>query len=93
MAGMQSIAVLHLHGHGFSIVLVCMLMWCCVSVIAVHGARQEEVIDHRLTDREWAEEWKHLDNVCVTRCFVPLSSFIHTAKARELLTLLGENKL
>lgn len=32
-------------------------------VIAVHGARQEEVIDHRLTDREWAEEWKHLDNV------------------------------
>lgn len=30
---------------------------------AVHGARQEEVIDHRLTDREWAEEWKHLDNV------------------------------
>ncbi|KAJ7986056.1 hypothetical protein DPEC_G00346850 [Dallia pectoralis] len=32
---------------------------------AVHGARQEEVIDHRLTDREWAEEWKHLDNVRV----------------------------
>lgn len=32
---------------------------------AVHGARQEEVIDHRLTDREWAEEWKHLDNVCI----------------------------
>uniref|UniRef100_A0A8C3KA19 Uncharacterized protein n=1 Tax=Calidris pygmaea TaxID=425635 RepID=A0A8C3KA19_9CHAR len=30
---------------------------------AVHGARQEEVIDHRLTDREWAEEWKHLNNV------------------------------
>ena len=29
----------------------------------MHGARQEEVIDHRLTDREWAEEWKHLDNV------------------------------
>ena len=21
------------------------------------------MIDHRLTDREWAEEWKHLDNV------------------------------
>lgn len=33
---------------------------------AVHGARQEEVIDHRLTDREWAEEWKHLDNVCIS---------------------------
>lgn len=27
------------------------------------GTRQEEVIDHRLTDREWAEEWKHLDHV------------------------------
>lgn len=27
------------------------------------GSRQEEVIDHRLTDREWAEEWKHLDHV------------------------------
>lgn len=35
-----------------------------VFLAAVHGARQEEVIDHRLTDREWAEEWKHLDNVC-----------------------------
>lgn len=33
------------------------------SLPAVHGARQEEVIDHRLTDREWAEEWKHLNNV------------------------------
>ncbi|RLV92422.1 hypothetical protein DV515_00013790 [Chloebia gouldiae] len=29
---------------------------------ALHGTRQEEVIDHRLTDREWAEEWKHLNN-------------------------------
>ncbi|XP_062302134.1 protein CBFA2T1 isoform X2 [Osmerus eperlanus] len=26
------------------------------------GSRQEEVIDHRLTEREWAEEWKHLDH-------------------------------
>lgn len=32
----------------------------------MHGARQEEVIDHRLTDREWAEEWKHLDNVRIS---------------------------
>ncbi|XP_072303564.1 protein CBFA2T1 isoform X3 [Eucyclogobius newberryi] len=32
--------------------------------IGMHsGSRQEEVIDHRLTDREWAEEWKHLDHV------------------------------
>ncbi|KAJ0054971.1 hypothetical protein NL108_008686 [Boleophthalmus pectinirostris] len=31
--------------------------------IGMHsGSRQEEVIDHRLTDREWAEEWKHLDH-------------------------------
>lgn len=34
------------------------------SVSGMHGStRQEEVIDHRLTDREWAEEWKHLDHV------------------------------
>ncbi|XP_062923372.1 protein CBFA2T1 isoform X2 [Mobula hypostoma] len=34
----------------------------------VHGTQQEEVIDHRLTDGEWAEEWKHLDNLlnCIT---------------------------
>lgn len=38
--------------------------------IAVHGARQEEVIDHRLTDREWAEEWKHLDNVRICKAAV-----------------------
>uniref|UniRef100_A0A667WUK3 CBFA2/RUNX1 partner transcriptional co-repressor 3 n=1 Tax=Myripristis murdjan TaxID=586833 RepID=A0A667WUK3_9TELE len=36
----------------------------------VHGARQEEVIDHRLTDREWAEEWKHLDNVSIKTVLV-----------------------
>ncbi|KAM5135984.1 protein CBFA2T2 isoform 3-T3 [Mantella aurantiaca] len=23
---------------------------------------QEELVDHRLTEREWAEEWKHLDH-------------------------------
>lgn len=38
-----------------------------VLLSAVHGARQEEVIDHRLTDREWAEEWKHLDNVRINQ--------------------------
>ncbi|XP_067904706.1 protein CBFA2T1-like isoform X4 [Heterodontus francisci] len=27
------------------------------------GMYQEEMIDHRLTDREWAEEWKHLDHL------------------------------
>ncbi|RMC15174.1 hypothetical protein DUI87_07356 [Hirundo rustica rustica] len=30
--------------------------------MGLHGTRQEEMIDHRLTDREWAEEWKHLDH-------------------------------
>lgn len=24
---------------------------------------QEELVDHRLTEREWADEWKHLDHV------------------------------
>lgn len=35
------------------------------SPAVVHGSRPEEVIDHRLTDREWAEEWKHLNNVSI----------------------------
>lgn len=39
---------------------------------AVHGSRPEEVIDHRLTEREWAEEWKHLNNVSVQdKAWVP----------------------
>ncbi len=81
MGGVQSSIEMHIHRHGFSSVIVCMLMWCCACVTAVHGTRQEEVIDHRLTDREWAEEWKHLDNVCVTRCLVFLLSFIHKAES------------
>lgn len=41
----------------------------------VHGSRPEEVIDHRLTEREWAEEWKHLNNVSVqARAQVPQSA-------------------
>lgn len=54
--------------------IVCLILTCplssslsgCVSFVltGMHtGTRQEEVIDHRLTDREWAEEWKHLDHV------------------------------
>lgn len=51
---------------GTQCVPTCLTCVCvCVCPSAVHGARQEEVIDHRLTDREWAEEWKHLDNVRV----------------------------
>ncbi|XP_075033649.1 protein CBFA2T2 isoform X2 [Mixophyes fleayi] len=28
----------------------------------LNNGYQEELVDHRLTDREWAEEWKHLDH-------------------------------
>ncbi|XP_040905671.1 protein CBFA2T3 isoform X3 [Toxotes jaculatrix] len=48
---------------------------------ALHGARQEEVIDHRLTDREWAEEWKHLDNLL--NCIMDM-----VEKTRRSLTVL-----
>uniref|UniRef100_A0A4W5NAS7 CBFA2/RUNX1 partner transcriptional co-repressor 3 n=1 Tax=Hucho hucho TaxID=62062 RepID=A0A4W5NAS7_9TELE len=51
------------------------------SMRSVHGARQEEVIDHRLTDREWAEEWKHLDNLL--NCIMDM-----VEKTRRSLTVL-----
>ncbi|XP_067854319.1 protein CBFA2T1 isoform X2 [Heptranchias perlo] len=47
----------------------------------VHRTRQEEVIDHRLTDREWAEEWKHLDNLL--NCIMDM-----VEKTRRSLTVL-----
>ncbi|XP_041047460.1 protein CBFA2T3-like isoform X2 [Carcharodon carcharias] len=47
----------------------------------VHGSRQEAVIDHRLTDREWAEEWKHLDNLL--NCIMDM-----VEKTRRSLTVL-----
>ncbi len=28
-----------------------------------NGGYREEPVDHRLMDREWAEEWRHLDHV------------------------------
>uniref|UniRef100_A0A8D0L5G6 CBFA2/RUNX1 partner transcriptional co-repressor 3 n=1 Tax=Sphenodon punctatus TaxID=8508 RepID=A0A8D0L5G6_SPHPU len=43
--------------------------------------RQEEVIDHRLTDREWAEEWKHLNNLL--NCIMDM-----VEKTRRSLTVL-----
>ncbi|XP_043937629.1 protein CBFA2T3 isoform X3 [Protopterus annectens] len=49
--------------------------------VAVHGTRQEEVIDHRLTDREWAEEWKHLNNLL--NCIMDM-----VEKTRRSLTVL-----
>lgn len=38
---------------------------CIALPAAMPGSRQEEVIDHRLTEREWAEEWKHLNSVSI----------------------------
>lgn len=56
-----------------------------VFVAGMHsGTRQEEVIDHRLTDREWAEEWKHLDHVRKVITFLLLYQpfvFLSTRKA------------
>uniref|UniRef100_A0A8C3Y601 MTG16 protein n=1 Tax=Catharus ustulatus TaxID=91951 RepID=A0A8C3Y601_CATUS len=49
--------------------------------LPVHGTRQEEVIDHRLTDREWAEEWKHLNNLL--NCIMDM-----VEKTRRSLTVL-----
>ncbi|XP_041933100.1 protein CBFA2T1 isoform X4 [Alosa sapidissima] len=52
--------------------------------MGMHGARQEEVIDHRLTDREWAEEWKHLDHVRkLLNCIMDM-----VEKTRRSLTVL-----
>ncbi|XP_060892519.1 protein CBFA2T3 isoform X5 [Labrus mixtus] len=53
---------------------------------AVHGARQEEVIDHRLTDREWAEEWKHLDNPAPLQLLNCIMDMVE--KTRRSLTVL-----
>nr|XP_010966477.2 protein CBFA2T3 [Camelus bactrianus] len=49
--------------------------------LAVHGSRPEEVIDHRLTEREWAEEWKHLNNLL--NCIMDMAE-----KTRRSLTVL-----
>ncbi|XP_016076537.1 PREDICTED: protein CBFA2T3 isoform X2 [Miniopterus natalensis] len=49
--------------------------------LMVHGSRPEEVIDHRLTEREWAEEWKHLNNLL--NCIMDMAE-----KTRRSLTVL-----
>lgn len=55
-----------------------------VSVAGIHsGTRQEEVIDHRLTDREWAEEWKHLDHVRKVITFLLLYLMFVFGSARK----------
>uniref|UniRef100_A0A8C4KWX5 CBFA2/RUNX1 partner transcriptional co-repressor 3 n=1 Tax=Equus asinus TaxID=9793 RepID=A0A8C4KWX5_EQUAS len=43
--------------------------------------RPQEVIDHRLTEREWAEEWKHLNNLL--NCIMDMAE-----KTRRSLTVL-----
>lgn len=75
--------------------LVCHTDTPFVFVVGMHsGTRQEEVIDHRLTDREWAEEWKHLDHVRKVITFLLLYAlfvFVSTRKARvcTLMTHFG----
>lgn len=32
------------------------------SGLGLNGGYQDELVDHRLTEREWADEWKHLDH-------------------------------
>ncbi|XP_006860166.1 PREDICTED: protein CBFA2T3 [Chrysochloris asiatica] len=49
--------------------------------VVVHGSRQEEIIDHRLTEREWAEEWKHLNSLL--NCIMDM-----VEKTRRSLTVL-----
>uniref|UniRef100_A0A2K6TNF6 CBFA2/RUNX1 partner transcriptional co-repressor 3 n=1 Tax=Saimiri boliviensis boliviensis TaxID=39432 RepID=A0A2K6TNF6_SAIBB len=49
--------------------------------LAVPGSRQEEVIEHKLTEREWAEESKHLNNLL--NCIMDM-----TEKTRRSLTVL-----
>ncbi|KAM5263914.1 protein CBFA2T3 isoform 2-T2 [Ctenodactylus gundi] len=49
--------------------------------LVVPGSRPEEVIDHRLTEREWAEEWKHLNNLL--NCIMDM-----VEKTRRSLTVL-----
>ncbi|XP_019469693.1 protein CBFA2T1 [Meleagris gallopavo] len=53
----------------------------CSFLAGLHGTRQEEMIDHRLTDREWAEEWKHLDHLL--NCIMDM-----VEKTRRSLTVL-----
>uniref|UniRef100_A0A2K5EMB5 CBFA2/RUNX1 partner transcriptional co-repressor 3 n=1 Tax=Aotus nancymaae TaxID=37293 RepID=A0A2K5EMB5_AOTNA len=60
--------------------------------LVVPGSRQEEVIDHKLTEREWAEEWKHLNNLlnCImdmvekTRCSLTVLRRCQEADREEL---------
>ncbi|KAG8508162.1 Protein CBFA2T3 [Galemys pyrenaicus] len=49
--------------------------------LVVHGSRPEEVVDHRLTEREWAEEWRHLNNLL--NCIMDMAE-----KTRRSLTVL-----
>ncbi|NWQ83859.1 MTG8R protein, partial [Columbina picui] len=37
--------------------------------LGLNGGCQDELVDHRLTEREWADEWKHLDHL--VNCTLP----------------------
>ncbi|XP_069918024.1 protein CBFA2T3 isoform X3 [Oryctolagus cuniculus] len=49
--------------------------------LAVPVARQGDVVDHRLTEREWAEQWKHLNGLL--NCIMDM-----VEKTRRSLTVL-----
>ncbi|XP_032182009.1 protein CBFA2T3 isoform X4 [Mustela erminea] len=51
--------------------------------LAAQGSRQEEVMDHRLTEREWAEEWKRVNNLL--NCIMDMAE-----KTRRSLTVLRQ---
>ncbi|XP_078735579.1 protein CBFA2T1-like [Lampetra fluviatilis] len=51
------------------------------ALMGLHGARPQDVVDHRLTDREWSEEWKHLDNLL--NCLLDM-----VEKTRRALTVM-----
>ncbi|XP_033009170.1 protein CBFA2T2 isoform X4 [Lacerta agilis] len=42
--------------------------------IGLNGGYQDELVDHRLTEREWADEWKHLDHLQEEIHFLTASS-------------------
>ncbi|KAH0619046.1 hypothetical protein JD844_018661 [Phrynosoma platyrhinos] len=47
--------------------------------IGLNGGYQDELVDHRLTEREWADEWKHLDHILeIKRGNISASNIIDT---------------
>ena len=42
--------------------------------LSLNGGYQDELVDH-LTEREWADEWKHLDHVRILQCIIFLTTY------------------